>query len=95
MGAPARTSESCHEGDEPRAQRSERTVAAPARMPAAHVQRLATLISEIVRGPEMRQRLFQQGWQVVGSAPEGLKNRVETDTRALGDIIRQQKITLQ
>ena len=69
-------------------------VAAPARMPAAHVQRLATLISEIVRGPEMRQRLFQQGWQVVGSAPEGLALRIAADTQALGAIIRQQKITL-
>jgi len=69
-------------------------VAAPARMPAAHVQQLASLISEIVRGPEMRQRLFQQGWQVVGSAPEGLSRRIAADTRALGDIIRQQKITL-
>ena len=68
-------------------------VAAPARMPAAHVQRLATLISEIVRGPEMRQRLFQQGWQVVGSAPEGLALRIAADTQALGAIIRQQKIT--
>lgn len=70
-------------------------VAAPARMPAAHVQQLAGLISEIVRSPEMRQRLFQQGWQVVGSAPEGLARRIATDTQALGAIIRQQKIELQ
>jgi len=69
-------------------------VAAPARMPAAHVQQLASLISEIVRGPEMRQRLFQQGWQVVGSAPEGLAHRIAADTQALGAIVRQQKIAL-
>lgn len=69
-------------------------VAAPARMPAAHVQQLATLISEIVRGPEMRQRLYQQGWQAVGSAPEGLAHRITVDTQALGAIIRQQKIKL-
>ena len=69
-------------------------VAAPASMPAAQVQRLSALISDIVRSPDMRQRLFQQGWQVVGSSPEGLKNRIEADTRALGDIIRQQKIEL-
>jgi len=70
-------------------------VAAPASMPATHVQTLSALISDIVRSPEMRQRLFQQGWQVVGSAPEGLQHRIEADTRALGDIIRQQKIELQ
>ena len=69
-------------------------VAAPASMPAAHVQKLSALISDIVRSPEMRQRLFHQGWQVVGSAPEGLKHRIEADTKALGDIIRQQKIEL-
>ena len=69
-------------------------VAAPASMPAAHVQKLSAIVSEIVRSPDMRQRLFQQGWQVVGSSPEGLKNRIDADTKALGDIIRQQKIEL-
>ena len=69
-------------------------VAAPASQPAAQVQRLSALVSDIVRSPDMRQRLFQQGWQVVGSSPEGLKNRIDADTRALGDIIRQQKIEL-
>ena len=69
-------------------------VAAPASMPTAQVHRLSAVVSDIVRSPEMRQRLFQQGWHVVGSSPEGLKNRIEADTRALGDIIRQQKIEL-
>lgn len=69
-------------------------VAAPASMPPAQVQKLSALVSDIVRSPEMRQRLFQQGWQVVGSSPEGLKNRIEADTRALGQIIRQQNIAL-
>jgi len=69
-------------------------VAAPASMPMAQRQHLSAVLADIVRSPEMRQRLFQQGWQVVGSSPEGLRNRIETDTRTLGDIIRQQKITL-
>lgn len=67
-------------------------MAAPASMPAAHIQQLASLISEIVRGPDMRAKLFHQGWQVVGSSPEGLANRIKADTAALGDIIRSQKI---
>jgi tripartite-type tricarboxylate transporter receptor subunit TctC len=67
-------------------------VAAPASMPAAVASRLSALVSDIVRAPEMRARLFQQGWQVVGSSPEGLRNRIESDTKALGDIIRSQKI---
>jgi len=67
-------------------------LAAPASMPASRIRQLSAIVSEIVRTPEMRSRLFQQGWQVVGSSPEGLRNRIEADTRALGDIIRLQKI---
>nr|WP_231624617.1 tripartite tricarboxylate transporter substrate binding protein [Limnohabitans sp. 63ED37-2] len=67
-------------------------VAAPASMPAAVASKLSAMVSDIVRAPEMRARLFQQGWQVVGSSPEGLRNRIESDTKALGDIIRSQKI---
>jgi tripartite-type tricarboxylate transporter receptor subunit TctC len=69
-------------------------VAAPASMPAAVANRLSAMVSEIVRSPDMRERLFQQGWQVVGSSPEGLRNRIEADTKALGAIVRSQKIEL-
>ena len=67
-------------------------VAAPASMPLAHIQKLSVAVSDIVRSPDMRQRLFQQGWQVIGSSPEGLKNRIQADTQALGEIIRKQNI---
>ena len=67
-------------------------MAAPATMPAAHIQQLSALVSDIVRAPEMRAKLFHQGWQVVGSSPEGLANRIASDTAALGHIIRSQKI---
>ncbi len=67
-------------------------VVAPASMPAAHVKKLSDAVSAIVRTPEMRQRLFQQGWQAVGSSPEGLANRIQADTQTLGAIIRAQNI---
>jgi tripartite-type tricarboxylate transporter receptor subunit TctC len=67
-------------------------VAAPAAMPPAVLNKLSATVSDIVRSPEMRARLFQQGWQVVGSSPEGLRNRIQSDTKALGDIIVGQKI---
>jgi len=70
-------------------------VAAPAGMPRAHVAKLSAAISEIVRTPEMRARLFQQGWQTVGSSPEGLANRIAADTGRLGAIIKAQKISAQ
>ena len=70
-------------------------IAAPASMPKGHVEKLAAAVSAIVRAPEMRQRLFQQGWQAVGSSPDALANRIRSDTQVLGNIIRAQKITAQ
>ncbi len=67
-------------------------VAAPASMPRPIVTRLSALVSEIVRAPEMRERLFQQGWQVVGSSAEGLANRMRADTALLGGVILMQGI---
>jgi tripartite-type tricarboxylate transporter receptor subunit TctC len=54
--------------------------------------RLAALIGGIARSPEVRAKLFQQGWQAVGSSAEGLANRIQADTRALGEIIRLRQI---
>lgn len=62
-------------------------VAVPAATPAAVVNKLAALVSGITRGAEMRQRLFAQGWQVVGSSPEGLANRMRQDAALLGGVI--------
>ena len=67
-------------------------VAAPASMPNAVANKLSAVVSDIVRSADMRERLSQQGWQVVGSSPEGLSNRIQADTQALGSIIRSQKI---
>lgn len=70
-------------------------VAAPKAMPAAHVHKLAEAVSEIVRSPEMRARLAAQGWQAVGSSPEGLALRMRQDVATLGRIIREQGIRAQ
>ena len=61
-------------------------------MPKPVVARLSALFSEIARSPEVRQKLFQQGWTVQGTAAEGLANRVKADTAVLGGIIAQQHI---
>jgi tripartite-type tricarboxylate transporter receptor subunit TctC len=61
-------------------------------MPKPVVARLSSLFSEIARTPEMRQRMFQQGWTVQGTSAEGLANRVKADTALLGGIITQQSI---
>ena len=53
---------------------------------------LAALVSEIVRTPDMREKLFNQGWVVVGSSPEGLANRIKADTAVMGALIQAQGI---
>jgi tripartite-type tricarboxylate transporter receptor subunit TctC len=66
--------------------------AAPASMPKAIVAKLSSLISEIARSPDVRQKLFQQGWQVAGTSSEGLANRIKADTALLGGVIAMRGI---
>jgi tripartite-type tricarboxylate transporter receptor subunit TctC len=70
-------------------------VAAPNSLPKAAATKLSKLFSEIARTPEMRQKLFQQGWTVAGTAAEGLANRVKSDTALLGGIIASQGIKVE
>ncbi|WP_066149805.1 Bug family tripartite tricarboxylate transporter substrate binding protein [Hydrogenophaga pseudoflava] len=67
-------------------------VAAPVGMPKAHVQKLATLLAEIVRRPEIRQKILNQGWQVAGTSPEGLAKRIAADTAAMAEVIQKNNI---
>ncbi len=62
-------------------------VAAPNSLPKPVVARLSALFSDIARSPEMREKLFQQGWQVQGTSAEGLANRIKVDTALLGGVI--------
>ncbi len=66
--------------------------AAPASLPKPIAAKLSALISEIARTPEVRQKLFQQGWQVAGTSSEGLANRVKADTHLLGGVIAMRGI---
>jgi tripartite-type tricarboxylate transporter receptor subunit TctC len=62
-------------------------VFAPASMPAPIAQRISEEIARIVRTPEVRQRLFDQGWQGLGTAPEGLALRMKSDNALWGGVI--------
>ena len=70
-------------------------IAAPKSMPQPIVAKLATAFSEIARSPEVRTKLFQQGWQVVGTSPEGLANRIKSDTNMLGGVIAMRGIKVE
>jgi tripartite-type tricarboxylate transporter receptor subunit TctC len=69
--------------------------AGPASMPKPIVDKLSALISDIARSPEVRQKLFQQGWQVAGTSSEGLANRIKADTALLGGVIQMRGIKAQ
>jgi tripartite-type tricarboxylate transporter receptor subunit TctC len=66
--------------------------AAPKAMPKPLVDKLSALIAQIARTPEVRQKLFQQGWQVAGTSAEGLANRIKADTALLGGVIQMRNI---
>ncbi|MEO8119060.1 MAG: tripartite tricarboxylate transporter substrate binding protein [Rhodoferax sp.] len=67
-------------------------IAAPNSLPKPVVAKLSALFSDIARAPEMRQKLFQQGWQVVGTTSEGLARRIKFDTALLGGVIAMRHI---
>lgn len=66
--------------------------AAPRSMPKPIVDKLSLLVSQIARTPEVRQKLFQQGWQTAGTNAEGLANRIKQDTAVLGGVIMMRGI---
>ena len=70
-------------------------IAAPKSMPQPIVAKLSNAFSEIARSPEIRAKLFQQGWQVVGSSSEGLANRIKSDTNMLGGVIVMRGIKVE
>lgn len=63
-------------------------VFAPASMPPAHAARLSDAIGGIVRSDEVRHRLFEQGWQALGTAPQGLARQIQDDTARWSEVVR-------
>jgi tripartite-type tricarboxylate transporter receptor subunit TctC len=59
----------------------------PASLSRAARDRLAREVPALVRGPEIRQRLFAAGWAAQGSSPEALRLRVQAESALLGGII--------
>jgi tripartite-type tricarboxylate transporter receptor subunit TctC len=67
-------------------------VAAPNSLPKAHVAKLSALLVEIVRRPEIREKILAQGWTVAGTNAEGLARRIQAETAVLSDVIRRNQI---
>jgi tripartite-type tricarboxylate transporter receptor subunit TctC len=70
-------------------------LAAPKTMPTPIVARMSVLVSKITRSAEVRQKLYAQGWQVVGSSPDGLAGRIQSDTAVFGGMIKALAVSNQ
>jgi tripartite-type tricarboxylate transporter receptor subunit TctC len=70
-------------------------VAAPVSQPKAHINRMSAVLAEIVRRQEVREKLFAQGWQVVGTSAQGLANRIRQDTDKMREVIERNQIRPQ
>ena len=57
--------------------------------------RLNAEASKIIRDADTRQKLFNQGWQAVGTSPEGLVGRVKSETAIMGGIIAMRGIKIE
>lgn len=70
-------------------------VIAPAKLSAEARKRLTSAIPAVLHSDEVRQKLFNQGWQSVGSSPEGLVSRVKEEATLMGRIISTQGIKIE
>ena len=66
----------------------------PANLSKAAQARLGMEVARIIRDPDVRQKLFNQGWQAVGTSPEGLKSRIQQETALFGSIINTRGIKI-
>jgi tripartite-type tricarboxylate transporter receptor subunit TctC len=67
----------------------------PASLSKAAQARLAMEVPRIIRDADTRQKLFNQGWNAVGTSPEGLKTRIREESAILGNIIQTRNIKLE
>lgn len=67
----------------------------PANLSRSAQAKLNAEVSKIIREADTRQKLFNQGWQAVGTSPEGLASRVKSETAILGGIIAMRGIKIE
>jgi len=69
--------------------------AAPNAMPDPIANKLSATIAEIVRTPQVKEKLLSQGWEAAGTDADGLARRVRSDTAILGGVILMRGIKAQ
>ena len=67
----------------------------PANLSKAARTKLNAEISTIIRDADTRQKLFNQGWQAVGTSPDGLTSRMKSEAAIMGGIIALRNIKIE
>ncbi|RZL89255.1 MAG: tripartite tricarboxylate transporter substrate binding protein [Variovorax sp.] len=67
----------------------------PANLSKAAQDRITRELAIIMKTPEVRQKLFEQGWQAVGTSPDGMRTRVKEEAAIMSKIISTNGIKLQ
>jgi tripartite-type tricarboxylate transporter receptor subunit TctC len=67
----------------------------PANLSKAAQDRISKELAVIMKSPEVRQKLFEQGWQAVGTSPDGMRARVKEEAAIMSRIISTNGIKLQ
>ena len=67
----------------------------PAKLSKAAQDRLTSEVPKIIGNADTRQKLFNQGWQAVGTSPDGMKRRVKEEAAIMSGIISAQAIKLE
>ena len=67
----------------------------PANLSKQAQERITRELAVVMKSPEVRQKLFDQGWQAVGTSPDGMRTRVKEEAAIMTRIISSQGIKLQ
>ncbi|WP_418146555.1 tripartite tricarboxylate transporter substrate-binding protein [Variovorax paradoxus] len=67
----------------------------PANLSKTAQARISREIEVIMKQPEVRQKLFDQGWQAVGTSPDGMRLRVKEEAAIMTRIISARGIKIQ
>ncbi len=65
------------------------SVFAPQKTPAALINRLNREIAQVLNKPEMKERLFTAGVEVVASSPQELDAKLKSEIARLGKVIKE------
>ena len=67
----------------------------PASLSKPAQERISRELAVIMKSPEVRQKLFDQGWQPVGTSPDGMRTRVKEEAATMARIIQTRGIKIE